>query len=83
MEKMKPLKKKLLAGVLAVAMVFQMGMPTVFAAAETIDSAVLSKTFNIVKSGTSFDCGVKTYKGEKQTDVFNYGDIITVKAKTL
>ena len=36
-------------------------------------------SFQVVQSQTVFDGGVKTYKGEQETDEFGYGDTITVK----
>ncbi|EFG89342.1 hypothetical protein CLCAR_0496 [Clostridium carboxidivorans P7] len=39
----------------------------------------VEKTFNIVKSGTTFDGGIKTYKDNTETNTFTYGDTITAK----
>ncbi len=41
----------------------------------------VEKPFNIVKSTTSFDGGVKTYNGSTEATTFTYGETITVKAK--
>lgn len=46
------------------------------------DGYILSHEFvvDIKQSGTTFEGSVKTYNGDKETDTFSAGDIITVKA---
>ena len=38
------------------------------------------QVFRISQSATTFDGGIKTYKGAEETSTFTYGDTITVKA---
>ncbi|WP_206458863.1 S-layer homology domain-containing protein [Anaerovorax sp. IOR16] len=47
------------------------------------NGTAVEKAFNIVKSGTIFDGGIKTYKNKDnaETNTFTYGDTITVSAK--
>ncbi|WP_312648371.1 S-layer homology domain-containing protein [Aminipila sp.] len=45
------------------------------------NGTIVEKTFNIVKSGTTFDGGMKTYKDAEETTEVTYGDTLTVTAK--
>ncbi len=45
----------------------------------TVADKSVKSSFEITKSDTDFDGGIKTYKGSEATTTFTYGDTITIK----